>query len=298
MENRSLNHVAAAITEFFSNVITADNDVFTFAESALGISDVEELARRLSDDDSYGDGLVDLVFFPDHKLRLALECLIPLHGFSSEEIGSITGLISTDLKTATVLIKDSCMAANVEITGTIMKRFIGRLNLDIRLPFNGPGDFPESLSDDDIISIRVLVRNARYRPTSERDRVILALIAGLTAMAGESKTELIHDCLKQLLDLFNENRPDSDIFKILSDTKRYFTDLLEKISQFTDFLDRYSMEFLMSKKMQPPVADAEEIRKRMRLLDLICSAVYGRPADTLSGGVILQFNKDDGNTVS
>jgi hypothetical protein len=287
--------IATVISGFIISGIPAAKDVLSFAESTLGIADVNELVRVLSEADSYGEGLIDLVFSPHQGLRIAIEPFIPPGGLSPEEISIIIGLILHDMKSVRVLIADADITADVALTEPLIGRFMQKLNLRKPLPFRDTDLIFDSLSDEAIVSIRVLIRNSRYQSSPDRDRTIVSLINGLGRMTGGGDTGIIHDSLIQLIELFNENIAIGDFHSFLSVKKHQYAEILEKSARFSEYLSRYSMEFLMSNKIQPPAAGIDEMRKKIYLIDLISTAVFGKPAESSPVDVTLHFDINDGN---
>jgi hypothetical protein len=200
-----------------------------------------------------------------------------------------------DLKSARVLLAGTKITAEVALTEQLIGRFILKLNLCKSLPFRNTDIISDCLSDEVIASIRVLVRNSRYRSSPYRDRTIVSLINGLIRMTGGRDPDSILECILQLIELFNDSTADSDLHSLLSVKKHNYLDIIEKSAQFSEYISRYSMEFLMSKKLQPPVAGIDEMRKKIYLIDLISTAVFGRPLEGSPVDVTLHFEVNDGN---
>ncbi len=290
-----LTSIASTITGYLSRGITAGKDILSFADSTLGIATVDEIICLLSEPELYDGGIVDLVFSRDQSLSLSLEPLIPLHGLSSKDVDALTGLIMQKQKTTDIFFAGTEKSITVELSMSLVKRYIERHNLCRVLPFRGPGDFPGFLSDEAVISIRVLIRNSRYVSFPCHDAFIVSLIEKLCRINRNGDYSLVIDCLEYLLELFNENRSNTDIFGILSARRRRYDDILKNTAYFSEYLHRYSMEYLISQKITPPVADVDSIRKKIYLTDLICSAVFGKPAEAGPDEHTLQYDAGQGN---
>lgn len=288
MESATGNSIIKSINHCLHQGINAGKDVISFAESTLGIATIDDLARIISGPDSSDTGLLDLIFSPGNDLRKAIEPHVPLQGLTPDEADAIAGTISGDVHTADVIFAGTGVIVAVNITPALVAGFINKLNLCKVLPFRTPADFPDYLSDETVIALRVLVRTSRYRSGTDHDAVIVTLIKGLGRLTGGDDTPLIAECLSLLLELFNENQAARDSSAMLSAEKRRYEDILRKASQFGEYIARYSMEFLMANKVQPPAADIGEIRRRLYLLDLISMAVFERPAGGYPGELTLQ----------
>lgn len=288
MESAAGNSIIKSINHCLHQGINAGKDVISFAESTLGIATIDDLARIISGPDSSDTGLLDLIFSPGNDLRKAIEPHVPLQGLTPDEADAIAGTISGDVHTADVIFAGTGVIVAVNITPALVAGFINKLNLCKVLPFRTPADFPDYLSDETVIALRVLVRTSRYRSVTEHDRAVISLLKGLGRLTGGDDTPLIAECLSLLLELFNENQAARDSSAMLSAEKRRYEDILRKASQFGEYIARYSMEFLMANKVQPPAADIGEIRRRLYLLDLISMAVFERPAGGYPGELTLQ----------
>ncbi|HPC42769.1 MAG TPA: hypothetical protein PLD91_17755 [Spirochaetota bacterium] len=285
--------IAQAIIEFFSKGVTAGKDIVLFAESTLGIGNAAELANLLSEPDSYGEGLVDLVFSPENALRKTIEPHIPFQGLSPSDMDAVAAMVAYNLAMINVIFEGTGITCAVTMNQLLVTEFTRKLNLSISLPFHSRNDFPEYLSDEAVIALRVLVRNSRYRSAAEHDRVIISLLKGLGRPTGGDDMSLIADCLSLLLELFNGSQAACEGYAMLSAEKIRCEDILQKASQFGEYIARYSMEFLMANKVQPPAADIEDIRRKIYLLDLISTSVYGRRAGGSANVLTLPF---DGNS--
>jgi hypothetical protein len=292
MQSANLCFIVKSINHYLNNGITAGTDVISFAESTLGIGTIEELARIISGPDSSDNGLLELVLSPDHEIRTTIEPHVPSEGLAPADTDAIAATVAGVLKKINVHVGAAGVAAVVDLSLSIIRGFVNKLNLSKSLPFHSRDDFPDYLTDETVIALRVLVRNSRYRPGSGHDRVIISLIDGLGRLAVGGDTGLILDCLSLLIGLFNGNRADFDIHAMLSAEKKRYEDILHKAYQFSDYCARYTMEFLMAHKVQPPAADTGEIRRRLYLLDLISMAVFDRPANGSPRELTLRFDRN------
>lgn len=288
MESAAGNSIIKSINHCLHQGINAGKDVISFAESTLGIAAIDDLARIMSGPDSNDTGLLDLVLSPDHDLRKSIEPLVPMGGLAPADTEAIAAAITDDIHRVDIIFSDCGVTAAVNLTPALAAGFVKKLNLGKSLPFRSPADFPDYLSDETVIALRVLVRTSRYRSVTEHDRAVISLLKGLGRLTGGDDTPLIAECLSLLLELFNENQAARDSSAMLSAEKRRYEDILRKASQFGEYIARYSMEFLMANKVQPPAADIGEIRRRLYLLDLISMAVFERPAGGYPGELTLQ----------
>ncbi len=291
MESAPGNSIVKSINDYLRKGITAGTDVISFAESTLGITAIDDLARIMSGPDSRDNGLLDLVFSPGHDLRKVIEPLVPMEGLAPADADAIAAAVAGDVRRVDVIIAGCGVHAAVNLAPALASDFVRKLNLCKKLPFRSPADFPDYLSDETVIALRVLVRTSRYRPLVGHDSVIIALIKGAGRLGAGDETALMTDCLSLLLELFSENPVMTGSHAMLAAEKKCCEDILQKASLFGEYIGRYSMEFLMANKVQPPAADIGAIRRRLYLLDLISTAVFGRPAGGDPGELTLQFDR-------
>ncbi len=274
-----MNSIFSVIDCYLNNGLTASNDILAFAESTLGIESIKELCHLLTTGDPDVDGLTDLLFSPDLELETSIAPFIPVEGLAPDETLSLTVKILNKHDTVMVTLGDTDVDVPVMLTEPLLDRFIGKLNLDKTSRAMNTGDQLSFFSEEDIISFRVLLRHSRYRANAERDSLIISLLEGLGRITGGTKPAIVHDCLSHLLELLSETPNNSDLSARLSMKMLNYKDMLEKAALFDDYLEKSTMEYLMSQKIQLPTFNVEEIRKKMYLTDLISSAIFGNPAD-------------------
>jgi hypothetical protein len=274
-----IHAIANTITAYFTRGIIAGEDIIFFADSTLGVTDEKDIARLLTDSDWYGDALRDLVFAPTPFLRIAIEMMIPPEGLSGEACKDICGLILSSLKNTCISFGKSGHSIMVNISGAIIARFLGRLNLNKRVILPLVTDTASAHNQEFCARARVIMRNARYRTSPEREKFLSEMIGRMISDKRFSE-ETITDCLVFMLSLFEEFGDDSDVYSLISEKKRSFDVQLSDIADYQEYAQRYSMDYLMSQRIHRPAIDHEDIMKKIYLSDLICMSVYDRPADS------------------
>ncbi|MFC1671063.1 hypothetical protein ACFL20_11790, partial [Spirochaetota bacterium] len=86
------------------------------------------------------------------------------------------------------------------------------------------------------------------------------------------------DCLDFALPLINECKSTGNLYKVLSHTRNMLLMEIKKIKKFHEYHNRYSMDILMSLKINPPVLNEKDTEKNIYLSDIICMNLYGKPA--------------------
>jgi hypothetical protein len=282
--------IAARLIDHFSEGITAGDDIISFAESALGISSTDEFIAVLGDGDCYGGGLYDLIFAPGSGIRIALEPLIPCRGLSAMELEEIAEFVLAGQGHTLVTLGNDGSQASITLVPSILRKFVSNLNMN--RPLNFPD--PESCTDASRIGIctrlRVIMRNARVNLSAAQEEFLQRMLAHMID-DDRCRGDTILDSLEFMLSLFSEGGGDSDLQVIISWKKASCRKMLESASQFEEMTRRYSMEYLMSMRIQPPAIDPAELRKSMYYADLISMTVFGRPADDESAdGTMIHYD--------
>jgi hypothetical protein len=274
-----LHAIADTINEYFDNGIVAGDDVVSFVNSTLGITAEDDIALLLTDIELYGEGLFDLVFTPTPQLRIAIETLIPQEGLTDEACKNLNNLILKDRKNTWIFFGKTGHSLIVDLSEPIIRRFITRLNLHKRIAFTAATGAAYAVNQEFNTRVRVIMRNARYTASPVREKFVAEMIERLKSNV-MIQEETIIDCLVFILELFDEIGQDYKIYSMISEKKRTFVSLLADAANFNEFVGRYSMEYLMSQRIQRPVVDPDDMRKKIYLADLICMSVYGIPADS------------------
>ena len=131
---------------------------------------------------------------------------------------------------------------------------------------------------------KVKLRNARFQASENR---VSFLCEFFEKMEDEDDTYLDF-----ILSFFEESRDSSDIYELLQSKKKSFFQNHQKAKRFQEMLNTHNMETLMLRGIRiPHIETAEEVRK-MRLIDGICHAVYGKTEHILATEDVVEFRSD------
>ncbi len=258
--------------------IIADDDCIFFAESALGITDETGIARLLNDTACYGEGLCDIVFTPPESLRRLLEIMVPPEGLPDKACEYIAELIMGSLKHTLVSFGTSGNSAAVSISKPIVSKFLTRLNLNRRVTCIPEAEAAGDARRELLTRMRVIVRNARCDISPAREKFISEMIRRMTSDSRIPEKTVV-DCLEFMLELFDEFAGDDGVSYIISEKKRHLESQLSDMARCRDFTEKYSMDYLMSRKILMPAVDHEETMNRIFLTDLIGMTMHGEPDD-------------------
>jgi len=77
MTDNQQTAVVNILTAYFFSGIRMNDDILSFARSALNVTTPDELMSLVLDEDEYGGGIVDLLFSPENGIRTEIEQVIP-----------------------------------------------------------------------------------------------------------------------------------------------------------------------------------------------------------------------------
>ena len=92
--------------------------------------------------------------------------------------------------------------------------------------------------------------------------------------------------------IFEESRDSGDIYRLLQSKKKSCFHNLQKAKRFQEMLNAYNMETLMMRGIRIPHIDTGEEIKKMRLIDGICRAVYGKTEYIPATEDVFEFTSD------
>jgi len=278
----TLKNISSMIKEYISRGLVPDNDTISFIKSAYGLSEPDEISSFIESGDD-GGSVLDLVSYPSDSLRESIEELIPAEGFSVTDIKSIENTFNILYGKNFILLDDRKIILSQEDSRLCHKRILQRLNLDISLDYIA--DLKISSASFNIFTVRKLLRKKKFIQTDENSLFINDLIYNYISLNNNFKEEP-HYCKKpgssefaELSDLINLSASllsgsDKKPLEILSEKKYFYENSIIESEEFTQLLKTYSMEFIMMKKIHPPLLSADESRSMVRMIDRLTSIVY------------------------
>lgn len=270
-----------ALRRYMDGGIALTEDVRRFMEATFGDASVAALRALLSDESSAErDSLLDLVFFPDPSLQIAIEPILANHRLTGADVT----LLAEQLKAAPV-------ATHLRIPGTdatvptampafLIDAFLARLNitwqpaealntsmdhLDTR-PLSPTGDGKEGR-----LRLRVLLRNAALRQTPVQVRFLCDFFERLPP---EDKGYV--DKLTFMLVFMKEHEDSANIYLSLMDRKKFVFQHLLKTRRSVELAARTNMETLIMTGVRTPYFDVPGAERTLVMIDSIAMAVFGR----------------------
>jgi hypothetical protein len=261
--------------------ISLSDDVRHFMEATLGDDSVDTLRALLSAESSAeGDSLLDLIFFPEQTLQIALEPILERHSLGEEDIAALAeGLkrvpLSTHLK-----MPGTEVTLPVLMPAFVVDAFVARLNLSwqpaealqaVLVKADACPLSPTGESRDGRMRLRVALRNAAIRQTP----VQIRFLCDFFARRSFADPEFV-DQLTFMLVFMHEHENSTNIYQALMARKKFLVRHLMMTRRSAAFAARNNMETLMMTGVRRPHFDVAAAQATLDLIDAIALAVFGR----------------------
>ena len=271
----------AVLRRYMADGITLTGDVRDFMAGTFGDASAETLRTLLSDESSAErDSLLDLVFFPDQALQLAVEPVLERHGLTEEDVR----LLAARLKVAP-------LAAEIRLSGTettvpavmpafLVETFLTRLNI----PWQSAAALSEVVTrldthlvsptndrEDGRLRLRVHLRNAGLRQTPAQ---VLFLCDFFERLPIDDRDFV--DKLDFMLVFLKEDEGATNVYQALMDRKKFLFRHLLKNRQATEWAACTNMETRIMAGVRSSYFDVRAAERSLALIDSIAMAVFGR----------------------
>ncbi len=269
MKPRYTEIISLLIKNYISSGIVPDIDTLHFIKSSYGTENADEISCLIDNGDD-GGAILDLVSYPDFKLREEIESLIPASGLKLNEITSIENTFTSFPDKSFLIFSDRKIFLSENDSLFCHRRILQRLHLDISFCNITSIENPEK--DTVLLSIRACLRKKRFITGTESSLFINDLILNCRELKDISNDELYYliNISARLLN-FTEKSP----YQIISEKKYFYESMVAESEEFSRLLSSYNMEFMMMKKIQPPLVPLEEARTMVKTIDRLTSIVYG-----------------------
>ena len=269
---KKCNQLAEKIRKILGGGITLGSDVVHYVDSTFSNPTIEQLQTILHDDSNCEkDSLMELLFFPDETMQLQLEALLErLHIQEADEKSVLDGLLQEPVQVS-IRFPGDRGSLHLRVTEDAACQLISRLNISKHLNPN----LLEALNhyEDENISdrIKVKLRNSRFSPTDEKIKFLCLFFEKFNSQDND-----IFECLEVALSFIDEPTIDNDIYRTLMAKKKFYFRSLQKAKQLDTQLQKYNVETLLAQGKRVVLIDQRDARKKMRIIDRISRAVFGK----------------------
>lgn len=173
-----------------------------------------------------------------------------------------------------------------------MALLVRRLRLDRSIPARIADAVANHLPEPLALAVRLALRDARFDLAELSAESSAPTAARSGGQASESRADLVLRFIRRMppsdpgyvgaldiwLDMLHDLPPGKSAHAALSARRERLARAAREADEFTARLGRLNMEILMLQGVHAPALDADEARRRVRLMDRMSLAVLGRPA--------------------
>lgn len=265
--------IAAAVAGIWEKGVVLSDDTLFFLESSQGITTPEELENALEAEDFPDrEMILEMIFFPDRPVRMALEPLLAGEGLEEIRISEVTGFLAGNRSRIRLHCPEGGPPINLKIPREQIDLFIARLYLNRSIP----PDICDALATHHpwptVLSCRVYLRCKNFRFKARHTRFITRFIRKARDLS--QGFTVLFELFCHILSRAGES---DDLEFHIWETRRHETETLRQIQKFEQKRDRYNMEYLMMSKYQVPPDSAEAVERRIQQLDVIIHDILCLP---------------------
>ncbi|MDF1593464.1 MAG: hypothetical protein P1P89_18295 [Desulfobacterales bacterium] len=253
-----------------------------YIDSTFSNPTLPELEAILCDESNCEkDSLLELIFFPDQALQVQLEALLESHDFAPEDEEKVSRALRAKGLQTTLLFSDNRGSLALAVPDWVIGRFISRLNI-AKKPDPALVDAIRRYVPRPYQALcRVKLRNTRFTFTPNKISFLNVFFKKMTA-----EFRIVFSAYDFLLAFLDELEDDTDLFRALTQKKRFYFQNLQKAERFSAQLKNSNMETLLLQGVRMPYINTDEARRRIGLIDRICYAVFGKSDFLETGGSI------------
>lgn len=264
--------IADEIKQILSKGIDVSDDVAHYIDSTFSNPAVQELKTILADDSNCEkDSLLELLFFPDESMQMALEETLERYRPQKEDENKILNYLNREPLQITFRFRDERGAVRLLIPQDVARQFITRLNISRHLDPILLESILNYGDDKNCNRFKVKIRNSRFCASGKKTGFLCGFFDKIGARSDD-----IFECLEFVLEFLDEIKKDSDIYRSLMARKKFYFISLQKAQKMDGRLEKYNVETLMARGERVVLIDQADIRKKMQLIDRISRAVFGK----------------------
>jgi hypothetical protein len=270
--NDTQGRLLAWITQALENGGYLTVAILEYIDAVLFPPEPGRLTAFLTDDtDSQRDSLLDLIFYPDQAVQIDLEPLLESARLSARDERQLHDRLMARAIHARINMPDGRPLVSLRVPGFVKSQFLARLNVAWQMDPHVATALHNGLSAAVRPMVKVRLRNAGIGMSAGR-RVFLCRF--FQRMAEREPDYLA--CLDLVLSLLQTTDRDVDGCDLLVDHKRSLFRSLQQARRFERLIAQSNMETLMCQGLRATHVSPSVLIHRMRLIDLICVAMFGR----------------------
>jgi hypothetical protein len=249
--------------------IRLDKTLTDHLEVTFGSADV---AAILADPTSCESAsFLELLFFPDDRLRLDFEHHWGVCIYSDQDVDALVRSLTDMAVTATIYPPETAAPVELEVPDFALAAFVQRLNITWQ-PATPLRHVLESVvTADNMPMVRSRLRHLRLPWHPSQIELIERFLTRFAVDACDFDT-----CFAFLSALLTEMGSEEEPFDFLIAKKHFFFQALCKAERFERLRQTSNMETLMLQGARIAHGSTAQWRDQMQLVDRICESLYGQ----------------------
>lgn len=246
--------------------------ILEYIDAVLFPPEPDRLAAFLTDDtDSQRDSLLDLIFFPDQTAQIKLERLLEDTRYSADDERQLHDRLAERSIHALISMPDGQPLSRIKVPNFIKSQYLARLKISWQMDSHVAATIQSGLSAALRPIVKVKLRNAGICMTPDRRVFLCRFFQRMT----QSDSDYLA-CLDLTLSLLQGTDSGVAGYDLLVDHKRFLFRSLQQAKRFDTLLGQSNMETLMLQGVRASHISPNTLIHQMRLIDLICFAVFGK----------------------
>jgi hypothetical protein len=267
-----LADLAQTLRTRLSRPLYLDADAASFMAATYGSVDAGIIRELLSDaDTSEAETLLEFLLFPDAEFQRFIEPLLTrLISIDDLERCLEERLLESPI-VLTIVLADGEPRLSIPLPADLLDRFLTRLKLAKRWPRSLDNALEIFVQEDDRLRARVLLRNSPATLGPAFAQFCEALLRNLHIQHRD-----FWPALDLTIQLAAELETASDPFALFMRHKQRAFQMVEQQRELEHRLQGGNIEILLGQGQRVPAFARAEAQRRMRIIDAVCQAVYGR----------------------
>jgi hypothetical protein len=267
-----LGLLAETLRAHLSRPLHLDADAATFAAATYGGGDAGTIRELLFDaDTSEAETLLEFLLFPSAGFQRRIEPLLTQLTPVDELVPRLRERLLEPPIKLTIALDGGEPSLTMPLPKDLLDRFLTRLKLAKRWPSSLDKVLNAFLEEDDRLRARVMLRNgfsALGPAFAEFCHVLLGKLPGCHRD--------FWPALELTIQLAAELETASDPFALFTRQKQHAFQMVEQQREFEHRLQTSNIEMLLGQGQRVPPLARAEAQRRMRIIDAVCRAVFGR----------------------
>lgn len=272
--------LADTLRAHLSRPLHLDADATAFIATTYGTVDAGTLRELLSDADaSEAETLLEFLLFPDAEFQRRIEPLLA-RLTAVDELERRLGERLLEPPMELIIVPGGGEPSlTMPLPEDLLERFLTRLKLAKNWPPSLDKVLDTLLQEDDRLRVRVMLRNGPAELGPAFAEFCEALLSNLHVRHRD-----FWPAMDLVIQLAAELEKVGDPFALLARHKQRAFQMVEQQREFEHRLQGSNIEILLGQGQRVPALARAEAQRRMRIIDAVCRAVYGRttyfqPAD-------------------